>query len=284
MAAPATSAKYVAYKPTTTFRVVLRPEEMVRHPVCSTWFEELVVPHFAFGTHCTIPGRPADGASPQTASYQKGKETITVTAKNNRYGFALCPPGIEREDLGQVHTLALLAISARRTALDVIGLSLDGRDEVPELDGTYKLLTPAVQTSELFQKGFFVPDALEPRDDEIDAAETRRQNYLVGLVEKADRMWNNSGGKSDGIHPDAIKAARWLDQVRPWAPAWSSAKKEAPPSLPCPVCMEPVVKGQRKCFKCLEILGYDEAGTLFWYNDPERKNRIVAEKLAANGG
>jgi hypothetical protein len=277
------SAKYVAYKPTTTYRIVLRPEEMVKHLVCSTWFEELSVPHVAFGTHCTIPGRPAEGAPPQETWEQKGKERFLVKARNNRYGFALCPPAVERQDMGQVHTLALLAISAKRTAMDVIGLAMEGIAEVPNQDGVLEILTPAIRTSELWSKGFFVPDGAEPTDAEIEAAEQRRQSYLVGVVEKADRAWNNSGGKSDQIHPDAIKAARWLNQERPWAPMWSGKKLA---TVPCPICLDPIVVGQKKCAKCGEWIGYEEDGTAYGVNDPSRKARIVAERIAqaGNGG
>jgi hypothetical protein len=282
MATTNKSARYVAYKPTTTFRDVLRPEEKVRWPVCSTWFEELVLPHFAFGTHVTIPGRPAEGAPPQETWDQRGKDKVLVKARNNRYGFALCPPGKEVTDMGQVHTLALLDLPSKRIAMDVIGLSVEGVADEPESDGTHRILTPAIKTSELFEKGFFVPEAVEPTDEEIRAAEGRRQKYLVSIVEKADRAWNNSGGKSDNIHPDAIKAARWLGQSRPWAPAWSAGKKQIE-MIECPVCGAGLEKGRKKCLGCNEWIGYEEDGTPFAVNDPSHKAKLVAQRVAAAG-
>jgi hypothetical protein len=248
----------VALRPSTIYRDTLPPSEKVKHKVCTVWPDPVVIPHAAFGTHCHIPGRPATGAPAQDG------------ARSNRYGFALCPPGIEREDLGETKTLAMLSIASYRVAMDVIGLSIEGHDEIPGQDGRMvPIFAPAVKTSALFEKGYFVPVGDEPTEEELNAAEARRDAWFKNAIEKGDRAWNQTG-KLDRIHPDSILAARYLGVEREWAPKFVVTKTQKK-EIDCPCCTAKMPAGAKKCLTCLELIGYEADGRAFFYNDPTRK-------------
>jgi hypothetical protein len=257
------ATKHGAYRPQTLYRDALVPSEKTPHKVCTVWPESVFRPHSAFGLGVTIPGRPGKDDPPQPG------------ALNNRYGFALCPPGIERDDLGSVRTLALLAISAKRIAMDVIGLSDEGRDEIPSSDGTRPVMAAAVGESELSKKGYFVPAGDDPTEEEIAAAELRRDKWLRSQINKADAAWNEN--RADKIPSDALVAARWLGVKRPWTPDWSADGKV---EQACPACRNPVIPGAKKCVHCHEWIGYDENGAAYITENPARAMTAEADRRA----
>lgn len=271
-----TSARNIAYKPTTLFRRVLPEEEMKEKKVCTVWPESVTLPFPNGGLHITIPGRPGRDGEPQDGALylpKDGGEPVPT----NRYGFVHVGPAVERDDLGNVRTLALLAISSRRNAMDVIGLSDAGKDEV-----THTVLCAAESTSEMFQKGYFVPVGDFPTEAELLAAEMRCQKWLRKAIEKGDRVWNNTQ-KLDAIPPEAIMAARFLGKARIWAPATEGDYEAQAETIPCPVCKRPLEKGVAKCLVCNEWIEYEADGTAYAPNSPAHKAKVVAAKIAGKG-
>jgi hypothetical protein len=263
--------KHVAYKPTTIYRNLLSVEERQLKKLCTVWPEEITLPHQAFGTHARIPGRPREDDPPQADAFYVpeggGEPKLT-----NRYGFTRAPAGVERQDMGHVVTLAMLGISSRRVAMDVLGLSDAGIEEV---HGN-KVLCPPTSDSELFQKGYFVPVEEHPTEAELEAAEDRREAYLDKALIKGDNIWNQTQ-RFDRIPPEAIIAARFRGEERPWAPSVAGRKRKK--TVACPACGSTIVYGVKLCVSCQKWLGYEQDGTVYAQDDPERKARIVAEKL-----
>lgn len=268
----------VAYKPKTTYRVLVRGEEKEPHMVCTVWPEPIDRPYSNLGlTHVTIPGAPGKNGIPQILKFGEREYVATIDGQpTTRYGFTLVRPGIERDDLGHVHTLSIVGISTYRVALDIIGLAVEQVSDEPNPDGTYPVLAGAIKTSPLFEKGYFVPEGHEPTEAEVAAAEKRRDNWLRRAVEKGDVTWAQEG-KADRIHPDSVVAVRMLGLDRPWAPKTVPTLKN---EVSCPVCASPVEHGVKKCLKCNEWLGYEADGSVYAVNDPERANKALAQAKA----
>lgn len=272
----ALAERHVEYKATTLFRRILPAEDMVERKVCTVWPDSITLPFPAGGLHLTIPGRPDRDADPQEGAFylpKNGGEPVPT----NRYGFVHVGPGIERDDLGETRTLSLLSISSRRNAMDVIGLSNAGKDEV-----TQTVLCSAESTSPLFEKGYFVPVGVLPTETELVEAEQRSQKYLRKALEKGDRVWNNTQ-KLDAIPPEAIMAARFLGKIRSWAPAVEGGFEDAVETIPCPVCKKPLEKGVAKCLVCNEWIEYEADGTAYAPNSPAHRAKVVAAKIAGKG-
>jgi hypothetical protein len=272
----AEAARHIEYKGNMIYRRVLPAEDMVERKVCTVWPESIALPSPNNGLHVTIPGRPAQDAEPQDGAFylpKNGGEPVPT----NRYGFVHVGPAIERNDFGDNNGLSLLSISSRRNARDVIGLSDAGKDEV-----TQAVFCAAENTSPLFEKGYFVPVGVLPTEAELLDAEQRSQKFLRKALEKGDRIWNNTQ-KLDAIPPECITAARFLGKARSWAPAVEGGLEEPTATFECPCCGKPVEMQMKKCLVCNEALGIEEDGTRFWWNDPARKARIVAAKIAGKG-
>ena len=278
-----TPIKHIEYRPETLFRRVLQPSDMVSKRLCTVWPESITLPCPQVGTHITIPGRPEEqGGEPQADAYflptPTADRALVEPKLTSRYGFVLVGPGVERDDLGNVRTLSLLSISSRRNAMDVIGLSDAGKDEV-----SGKVLCSAQNGdhSELYQRGYFVPEGDIPTEAEILAAETRRKKWLLAALRKGDRVWNNTQ-KLDAIPPEAIMASRFLNQPRVWAPAADDFSTSAE-RIACPVCTKPIERGVKKCLTCNEWLVYENDGSVWARESPDYKAHLVELKLAGKG-
>lgn len=273
MAQPA--ARHIAYRPETLYRNVLTPADRASKRICTVWPESITLPFPAGGLHVTIPGRPDRDGEPQSGAFYLPKDGGELVP-TNRYGFVSVGPGIERDDLGNVRTLALLSISSRRNAMDVIGLSDAGKDEV-----TGTVMCAAETTSEMFEKGYFVPVGDVPNENELVAAEGRCLKFLRKALAAGDRVWNNTQ-KLDAIPPEAIMAARFLGKARVWAPSIEGEEVQLD-TIPCPVCKKHIERGMKKCLACGEWIGYEADGTAYAVNDPERKARLLAAKIDGKG-
>lgn len=243
--ATSNAVKHIAYKPKTIYRDLLPAEEKKPKKIVSVWPEDITLPHYALGTHVTIPGFLSEGN------------------RGGRWNYVEVPSGVERDDMGEVKTLAMRSISARRVAMDVLGLADEGRDEV-----TGAVLCPAVTTSQLFERGYFVPAGDDPTEAELRAAEERREKYLDIAIARGDRAWEAGGKDWTKVPGEAIIAAKLRNLTDR---EWARGIKQRRDILECPACGSEMKRGREVCPNCTRTVAYEEDGTAYWPDSPSRK-------------
>lgn len=261
------------YKARTNFRRTISAEECRPKKLCTVWPETADLQHPS-GYVKVFGATPEPGVTYTLMDPTTGKLAVTLDGSplsahgviaGIPYAFALVGPDRERDDAGEVVTNVFEAISSERHAMDVIGLAKAGVDELYQ-----KQVSPPVSTSQLFEKGYFVPEGDNPTPEELKKAVSRREKWMDEAVRKGDAAWNRFHDHNQ-IPGDAMIAAKhrnitdreWSQDVRPSA------------TSPCPVCRTFIDPRQRKCTTCGEWLAVDDDGVLYAINDPLRKNAVT---------
>jgi hypothetical protein len=228
----------------TIYKDALAPSEKRLKKIVSVFPEPIYIPHHS------------------------GHRNIPAKGKNQRYAFVEVGPSVERIDLGEGQNLAMLSVSARRTAMDIIGLSEEGKDEL-----TGKVLAPAYTSSDLFDQGLFVPEGAEPTEEELLAAEHRRELWMERMIIRGDKAWDVKNRLSD-VPGEALLAARYRGITRPWFGATTGSRMERYQDG-CPACGAELFTGKKVCGGPAAHLVLWEEGVAYWKDDPDRKAQMT---------
>lgn len=226
------SSQYGA-EPVIVYEMALAPADLVPVKLCSVLPWDLSITHWS--TQSELPG--------------KGK---------GKFGFIMVGPGTSKRDMGNNTHVAIVNITPRTMALDLMGLDARkcSNSNVPD----------AGHTSNWWEMGVFVPAGPEPTEQELVAADTRLKAWARTKVLQGDTQYSQYKTAA-AVDTLAKRAAQILRIER----EWSQDLTEGSQFIDCPCCKNRIHPGAKKCTECGELLGYDKTGGVFWVNDPARQ-------------
>ena len=228
-------------EPMVIYETALPPSDLVPKKLCS------VVPWDLYITHWSMQG-------------------VLPAAASGAVGSVVVGPGVSKRDLGNNQHVAIVNISPRVMALDLMGL------EAGRCDNRNRPKTG--HSSSWWEMGVFVPEGDEPTEEEVAAANARLRTWCTERVIHGDNQYamTKNAGAVDAL---AKKAARILKVDREWAQDLT----EGSGGIDCPCCRGRIRAGAKKCVHCNELVGYDKAGKPYWMSEPRSPVQAEATKM-----
>lgn len=198
----------------------------------------------------------------QWIQYMGGLGTFVIAAceEGKRYSKPCIVPGIIAEtNKKDGEIVRMPEEEGAAVALDIIG------------QGPFKN-----QSQDLTKYGVFIAKGSTPTEEELEAAEEKRDAYYSGLIQEADSafevnggMETNNGHTQSNIQRHHIDAAKAMNVDRPWRKVQRRMDN-------CPECGGMVIPGAARCNNtgCGAILNEEKARKLFphlFAAEPERR-------------